>query len=485
MAPRPAALPRFALALGLALAACADRPTARPASADPTARPSPKAYPSVLIGGVPHVRQKPDFCGEAAAASWLGALGLPADQDRVFDLSGMDPARGMGATTRELRTALLGLGMDPGPVWSLVPAADTAALDAQFDELYGDLGRHTPSIVCMRYDERPNTTEHFRLVLGYDASTDEVVYHEPAEDDGGYRRMPRARFIDLWPLRYEADRWTVIRLRLAGAAHVPPAAPGFDAADYAQHVMGLAERVPAGFSTVVEPPFVVIGDGGAAAVQASAESTVRWAVSRLERDFFPAPPARILDIWLFQGAASYEKNATQLFGEAPSTPYGWYSRRDGALVMNIGTGGGTLVHEIVHPFVEANFRDCPAWINEGLGSLFEQSADRDGHIVGLANWRLPGLQRAIRAGKMPSLRTLTATSDTAFYDDDSGLHYAEARYLLYYLQEHGLLTKFFREAMRDHATDRSGWQTLVRVLGERDMDAFERRFEAFVLGLRF
>ena len=35
--------------------------------------------------------------------------------------------------------------------------------------------------------------------------------------------------------------------------------------------------------------------------------------------------------------------------------------------MNISTGGGTLVHEIVHPFIEANFPACPPWLNEGLG----------------------------------------------------------------------------------------------------------------------
>ena len=40
-------------------------------------------------------------------------------------------------------------------------------------------------------------------------------------------------------------------------------------------------------------------------------------------------------------------------------------------IMNIATGGGTLVHEIVHPYVEANFPGCPAWFNEGLGSLYE------------------------------------------------------------------------------------------------------------------
>ena len=32
-----------------------------------------------------------------------------------------------------------------------------------------------------------------------------------------------------------------------------------------------------------------------------------------------------------------------------------------------------LVHEMVHPFMDADFPACPAWFNEGLASLYEQS----------------------------------------------------------------------------------------------------------------
>ena len=42
-----------------------------------------------------------------------------------------------------------------------------------------------------------------------------------------------------------------------------------------------------------------------------------------------------------------------------TTPYGYYSAAHRALIMNIATGGGTLVHEIVHPFVRANFPQMP------------------------------------------------------------------------------------------------------------------------------
>ena len=83
--------------------------------------------------------------------------------------------------------------------------------------------------------------------------------------------------------------------------------------------------------------------------------------------------------------------------------------------MNIATGGGTLVHEIVHPFVAANFPQCPSWFNEGLASLYEQSGEEAGHIHGYTNWRLAGLQKAIRGKRLGTFRRLCDTTTSQFY----------------------------------------------------------------------
>jgi hypothetical protein len=75
-------------------------------------------WQSVRIDGVPHVRQKPDFCGEACAEMYLRKLHVPLDQDAVFDLSGLDPVLGRGCYTRDLIRALRTIGFDTGSVWS-------------------------------------------------------------------------------------------------------------------------------------------------------------------------------------------------------------------------------------------------------------------------------------------------------------------------------------------------------------------------------
>jgi hypothetical protein len=268
----------------------------------------------------------------------------------------------------------------------------------------------------------------------------------------------------------------------------PPSASSARAApgpDYAQHIIELRERVPTGFHIVLEPPFVVIGDEAPEVVAGRAKSTVRWAVDKLKKDYFARDPDVIIDVWLFKDRSSYERNAEAQWDERPSTPYGYYSREHRAMVMNIATGGGTLVHEIVHPFIEANFPAAPAWFNEGLGSLYEQSAERDGRIVGLTNWRLAGLQRAIERGRVPSFRDLTATSTRAFYDDDPGTNYAQSRYLLHYLQDHGLLVSFYQAFTLNQERDPTGYDTLQQVLGEDDMARFQAKWQAWVSALTF
>lgn len=257
--------------------------------------------------------------------------------------------------------------------------------------------------------------------------------------------------------------------------------------EFTQHVLSLRETIPADYNIVVEPPFVVIGNGSKEQVRRRAEGTVRWAVGQLKKDFFSRDPDRILDIYLFEDAQSYNRH-NQALGDAPDTPYGYYSPSDSALVMNIATGGGTLVHEIVHPFMEANFPSCPAWFNEGLGSLYEQSAtSSDGHIIGMTNWRLHGLQEQIRAGNLPSFKWLTSTSTNTFYADKRADNYAQARYLLYYLQEEGLLRDYYKLWRANEDADPTGYQSLLKTLGlkEREMRAFERKWKQWALELRF
>ena len=86
---------------------------------------------------------------------------------------------------------------------------------------------------------------------------------------------------------------------------------------------------------------------------------------------------------------------------------------------------------------------------------------------------------------MPSFRELTAMSDHTFYEEDRGTNYAQARYLMYYLQETGRLRPFYKAFRAAKKKDPTGYATLVATLGESDMVDFQKRWGQYVLGLRF
>lgn len=254
------------------------------------------------------------------------------------------------------------------------------------------------------------------------------------------------------------------------------------AAALAEHRAALEARLHGqGFTVVVEPPFVVVGDESPATVRHHAAGILRWSIQLLEAEYFRARPTKLIEIWLFRNERTYKRGAKKYFGDDPDTPYGYYSSEHDAMVMNIGPGAGTLVHEVVHPYVEANFPAAPAWFNEGLASLYERPTERKGRIWGLPNWRLPNLQKQLAAGTLPPIARLLATRRDEFYRAEFDA-YAYARYLLLYLQDRGKLAEFYRAFAADQ-DDATGRRALEAVLGE-PLDRFEPTWRRWAAALR-
>lgn len=153
----------------------------------------------------------------------------------------------------------------------------------------------------------------------------------------------------------------------------------------------------------------------------------------------------------------------------------------------------TLIHEMIHPFFQADFPDVPAWLNEGLASLYERAKwgrSPEGHprLLGATNWRLRSLQRLIKDKAVPPFPTLFSLRWERFYEDDIGDNYAQSRFLCQYLQEQDKLIPFyrtFRERFYDaEAPDLTGLASLQATLNEPDIAAFQRRWEAWAAGLK-
>jgi hypothetical protein len=235
-----------------------------------------------------------------------------------------------------------------------------------------------------------------------------------------------------------------------------------------------------GFTVLVEAPFVVIGDEAPATVRHHATGIMRWCILLIEADYFPKRPNKLIEVWLFKNERNFKRGAKKFFNDEPNTPYGYYSPDRDALVMNIGPGAGTLTHELVHPYMEANFPNVPSWFNEGLASLYEAPTEIKGHIAGRKNWRLPNLKKEIRANTLPKLETLLASSRNGFYDANYD-SYAYARYLLMYLQEQGKLRDFYAKFHAD-TKDVTGQAALEAIIGE-SLEAFEPTWRKWVLAL--
>jgi hypothetical protein len=268
-----------------------------------------------------------------------------------------------------------------------------------------------------------------------------------------------------------------------------PVLPGLEPAhlsadDLVAKTVAVQAQLGAGFTVLIERPFVVAGDEPPATVQDHARAIVRWTCTMLRKDFFSADPDTVYAIYLFKDKESYEANALRLFGAKPFTPYGYCSSEHHALVMNISTGGGTLVHEMVHAFMHGNVPDCPVWINEGLASLYEQCAERDGHIVGRVNWRLTGLKEALATDSAPSWERLAAMTDHAFYQDGVGANYATARYLLLWLQERGLLLRFWKAWRAGVGDDPRGLATVLALFPGETPAAVEARWKEWATALK-
>src|SRR4051794_40255820 len=78
---------------------------------------SQASYSDGLIKDVPHVKQRPDFCGEACVEMVLRKLGKKGDQNYVFNMSALDPAEGRGCYSADLRRAVNRIGFKPGVVF--------------------------------------------------------------------------------------------------------------------------------------------------------------------------------------------------------------------------------------------------------------------------------------------------------------------------------------------------------------------------------
>jgi hypothetical protein len=197
---------------------------------------------------------------------------------------------------------------------------------------------------------------------------------------------------------------------------------------------------------------------------------VKGAVAAYLHHRFDRAPPQAIAVYLFPSAPSYERYCKTWLHEDCISPFGFYLSDDRRMIMNVGRGLGTLTHELVHPFVDADFPSAPAWINEGIASLYEAPVlGAPGEIRGVTNWRRPRLVRALASRserEVASLDKLFGLSDADFRrQDGEDLNYAVARYTCQWLEERKLLWPFYHRWRDSFASDPTGDRAFTEVVG--------------------
>ncbi len=254
--------------------------------------------------------------------------------------------------------------------------------------------------------------------------------------------------------------------------------------DYDSRINELKKQLQGDFIIKTYSCFVIASNMTESETQKIIDNTIASAEECFYNNYFEKKPDEVITIFLFKDDKSYRFWGNKLYGDTDLSRFGYYKPSKKTMLMNISTGGGTLVHEMTHSFVRYDFPDIPSWFNEGLGSLYERCSMNNKEILGHTNWRLPELQSAIRSGTYSSLDLLINTTDEEFYGYESSVNYAQARYLCQYLQQKNLLKKFYKTFRDNYEKDKTG-KTFLEEVTKMKLADFEYSFVEWVKSLKY
>jgi|GEM_PF-5691735 len=216
------------------------------------------------------------------------------------------------------------------------------------------------------------------------------------------------------------------------------------------------------------------------------------------------PPPYYITAGLVNGNRELQALGEAVHGlHVPGHVLGYSSVADMAMFGSASSEAiATLYHELFHLLVRADAGDIPAWLDEGVASVYESPEDRIGELVGLYdyrnNFRLEMLRRAAENRSadliIPSITTLMGYS-WADFDGRPGangcmpaVHYALAKHFALYMQETGKLYPMVKAFRHDVVWDADSIPVLLdnralveavigRTMAEVEMD-FERWFKS-------
>ncbi len=180
----------------------------------------------------------------------------------------------------------------------------------------------------------------------------------------------------------------------------------------------------------------------------------------------------------------YFKDKQEFTTYTKSTAYGFYQPATKTLFTYTGSGEGTLWHELIHAFVDANINQAiQQWFSEGFASFYEMGGVAENKFVeGYTNWRLPLLQKMLQKPTYLPLPTFMAQEDMT--EENA---YAKARFIFCYLWVYDKMDEFVQrylyELSAQYQGEALGKQCCIAIeqLVGKDMKAIEAEYKAWAM----
>ncbi|MEX0876863.1 MAG: PDZ domain-containing protein [Phycisphaerales bacterium] len=148
--------------------------------------------------------------------------------------------------------------------------------------------------------------------------------------------------------------------------------------------------------------------------------------------------------------------------------------------------GATLRHEFIHVL---HWRDMnrlgqahAPWVQEGLASLVEDYDTEGDDPVPVPSWRTNIVKRMLDVHRLPRIEELAVIEMQSFTAKRPLAQYAQARTIMLYLLERGLLDDFYARYTANYDDDPSGYDSLLAVL-DYEPEELEQAYRAWIAEL--
>ena len=249
---------------------------------------------------------------------------------------------------------------------------------------------------------------------------------------------------------------------------LPEIAEEFQGFDYTSVINEHSLQIPEGMSITKFRQFVIFSDMNDELTYKLIDNEVRFTIEAMSKNYVNTLPDVVTPIYLFEQYDNYKKFVMDNYDidEDDISPYGFYKISKNVIVIRYVTWKGSILHEITHRFIRSDFPGAPSWFDEGFASLNEKATFKNGNLIGEFSYRIIPLRRAINENTYTGLKHLMETNDEVLYGKRTSYYYAQSRYLLMYLQEKGLLEKYYKTFRDSYNEDNTGISQLEDVTGK-------------------